>query len=164
MSKTFRKFLVILLVLTVTMAFSGMSAFADGEEPVAENEQIELKITNNFNMFKPTAATLVKDTDGIRLEMTYASTSYDKAYVGTAKEAVLTADEAKLCIKGEDGKYIIPVEKTDEVFYVAFHSVKNEGWYDRTFLINTSEKTLTTDNPGNHIVPDNYGNDWGDEP
>ena len=46
MSKTFRKFLVILLVLTVTMAFSGMSAFADGSESSSELPDGEYKLVD----------------------------------------------------------------------------------------------------------------------
>lgn len=127
-----------------------------------ENECIELTVDNKYNMFKPTVASLVTSAEGKFLELTYASTSYDKAYAGAAKEAVITADPAKLSER-EGEKYLIPVASTEEEFKVAFHSVKNKGWYDRIFKIDLNEKTLTTDTTGGAIVPDTYASDWDEE-
>ncbi len=126
-------------------------------------EAVELTVENKYNMFKPTAASLITKDEGMFLEVTYTSASYDKAYVGTAKEAVLVADPAKTAEKDANGKYLIPVEKTDEEFNVAFHSVNKEGWYDRIFKIDTTEKKLITDTTGGAIVPDDYGNEWDEE-
>ena len=125
--------------------------------------RVELTVDNKYRMFLPTAATLITSDEGQFLELTYSSTSYDKSYAGNGKEAVVVADPAKLSERDADGKYLIPVEVIGEEFIVAFHSVKNEGWYDRIFKIDLDEKTLTTDTTGGAMVPDTYGNEWDEE-
>ena len=128
-----------------------------------ENKLDELTVDNKYRMFKPTAATLITSAEGQFIELTYASTSYDKAYVGTAKEAVVVGDPAKLAERSTEGKYLIPVTVLGEEFKVAFHSVNNEGWYDRIFTIDLNEKKLTTDTTGGAMVPDTYGGAWDEE-
>ena len=123
----------------------------------------ELSVDNKYRMFKPTAATLITSAEGQFIELTYTSTSYDKAYVGTAKEAVVVGDPAKLAERSTEGKYLIPVTVLGEEFKVAFHSVNNEGWYDRIFTIDLNEKKLTTDTTGGAMVPDTYGSEWDEE-
>ncbi len=148
------------VVRTVTIDKLAKTIVIDGT-PLTKTT--ELTVENKFNMFKPSRAILITENDNMYIELTYSSTSYDKSYAGTAKEAVLISDENKLSERSEDGTYIIPVEKTDEEFAVAFHSVKNKGWYDRTFKIDTAENKLITDSPGGAIVPDDYGSDWDED-
>ena len=157
MKTTLRKLMVIMLILTVTMAFSGIAAFADDG-----TSETVLEVQNNYSMFQPKAASLIEQ-DGVKtLVLTYSSTSYDKAYAGTALDAVLIADESRLSLKTND-KFYIPVDVTNVEFPVAFHSVKNEGWYDRIFYIDTENNKLITDTTGGAIVPDNYGDGWDEE-
>ena len=150
MERIGKTLLVVMMALGMVMSM-GASVFAEGEE-------VELTVTYE-GMFKPTAAKVVGTGEDTKLLLTYASESYDKLYFGTALQAVLDADEAKLCAKSDDGVYTIPIGTTTGQFYVAAHSVKNKGWYDRTFNLDLENKTLHTATTGGAMVPDDYSED-----
>ena len=149
MKRSYSLLLILAMALAMVMSMAA-SVFAD---------DTELTVDNKYNMFKPTTAVLKDDNT---LLLTYASESYDKAYVGTAEHAVLIADPAKTA-KRTDGVYALPLDTIEGELSIAFHSVKNKGWYDRTFKIDTDAKTLTTDTPGTPIVPDDAASEWDEE-
>ena len=124
MSKTIRKFLVILLVLTVTMAFSGMSAFAyeatddDGDRSKASEGTMGV-VYSSIGMFRTDDAStsVTLDEDGteatVVVKTTYnKSCNYDRLalteYNWTSEqreEAIAALNEIALTADniGEDG-------------------------------------------------------------
>ena len=149
MKRSYSLLLILAMALAMVMSMAA-SVFAD---------DTALEVKNKYNMFKPTTAVLKDDNT---LLLTYESASYDKAYVGTAAQAVLVADKAKT-VERTEGVYALPLDTIEGEFPVAFHSVKNKGWYDRIFKIDTDAKTLTTDTPGTPIVPDDLASDWDED-
>ena len=121
----------------------------------------ELAVTNNVSMFKVDAARL--DTVGgpnsnnyaADLVLTMGSTSYGKAYVGTAGEAHKADSPAVL---GEDNTFRLSVKWVetfgqpetlknllDEPFIVSFHSTKKDAWYERKLTVSEAEGTIVFD-------------------
>jgi len=96
MKRSYSLLLILAMALAMVMSMS-VAVFAD---------DTALEVKNEYNMFRPTAAVLKDDNT---LLLTYASTSYDKAYVGTAAQAVLVADEAKTAER-TDGVYALPLD------------------------------------------------------
>ena len=121
----------------------------------------ELAITNNVKMFKVSGASLHtvggpnSNNYAADLVLIMGSTSFDKAYVGTAEEAGAAAETVALA---EGNVFTLPVkwEETPgdpetlttwigEPTVLAFHSVKNDAWYERQLTIDDAAGTLTID-------------------
>ncbi|MBQ4253809.1 MAG: sirohydrochlorin cobaltochelatase, partial [Erysipelotrichaceae bacterium] len=115
MSKTFRKFLVMLLVLTVTLAFSGMSAFAytalddDGARDKADEESMHVVYsTAGMLRFQDEGTTATLSEDGKTVDVvatSKASKSWGKLTKLAFIEQEATAeekDEAAKAIKFDD--------------------------------------------------------------
>ena len=121
----------------------------------------ELEVENNVRMFKVNAAELLTvggpNSNGYSstLILTMGSTSFDKAFVGTAEEAAAAAETIAI---GEDLKAEIKVmwintigdpssieSLIGEQFVMSFHSVNKDLWYERLFTIKEDEGKLIID-------------------
>lgn len=124
-------------------------------------ETFDLTVTNNVKMF------LVKEADltivggphsngyQITSDITMGSTSFDKAFIGTAAKA---EDSEETIDLSEDKKFHFTVENIvgtgndasihsilDDPTVISFHSVKNDIWYERIFSYNKADRTLVID-------------------
>ena len=153
MKKSYSMLIVLLMAVLMTIGMSAVTFAAEGD--------MELEISREpaTLMFKPTKMVLTEDN---HLLMTYDSDSYDKMYVGTAKEAVAIADPAKTALKGEGGIYDLPLGTIDGKIAIASHSVKKEGYYNRTFEIDRDAKTCLI-NSDSSFVPDDYSEELKDD-
>ena len=107
-----------------------------------------LTVTNNVKMFSVAEAGLHtvggpnNNTYEETLKLTMGSDSFDKVYVGTKTEA--EAAETTLAIT--DRKVDIPVKgNLDKAVTVAFHSKKNDAWYERLFTVSKKDASLVID-------------------
>ncbi len=107
-----------------------------------------LTVKNNVKMFSVAEAGLHtvggpnNNTYEETLKLTMGSDSFDKAYVGTKTEA--QAAETTLAIT--DRKVDIPVKgNLDKAVTVAFHSKKNDVWYERIFTVSKKDASLVID-------------------
>ncbi len=107
-----------------------------------------LTVTNNIKMFSVAEAGLHtvggpnNNTYEETLKLTMGSDSFDKVYVGTKTEA--EAAETTLAIT--DRKVDIPVKgNLDKAVTVAFHSKKNDAWYERLFTVSKKDASLVID-------------------
>ena len=107
-----------------------------------------LTVKNNVKMFSVAEAGLHtvggpnNNTYEETLKLTMGSDSFDKVYVGTKTEA--EAAETTLAIT--DRKVDIPVKgNLDKAVTVAFHSKRNDAWYERIFTVSKKDASLVID-------------------
>lgn len=127
------------------------------EEP-AEEEAIELAITNNTGMFKATTAYLYPDSH--KLVITLSGKGYHNLFLGTYADAVANGDAIENWIAGDDstGSWQFTIPLTEGVTYYPIVAVSNSyyekylkgtnpisrAFYPRQFEIDYEAKTLVT--------------------
>ncbi len=123
-----------------------------------------LDITNNVKMFSVDSA-LISTVGGPNsnnykalLLLSMGSTSFDKAFVGTAAAAAAANETIAI---SDSNCFEIPVKWVETVgqpetlhnllgdaFVVSFHSVSKDVWYERTFAVNEVAATLVITSNG----------------
>jgi len=121
----------------------------------------DLEMTNNVSMFSVSGGKLHtvggpnSNNYAADLILTMKSTSFDKAYVGRAKEI---GESTETIAVNEDNAFVMPIKWVEsfgqpetmksligEPFIVSFHSVRNDAWYERQFTIDEENGTLVID-------------------
>lgn len=119
---------------------------------------IDLTVTNNVKMFNVAAAALhtiggpISNNYQEILQLTMGSDSFDQLYVGTAAEAAaaestiaITSRKADVVVKANTMGGSTAVDYLDKATTLAFHSAKNEKWYERVFTVSKTGKTVVVD-------------------
>ena len=127
----------------------------------AQEDRIELTITNNTGMFKADAAYLETKNGKTELVMALSSTGYQYLFLGTYEEASAVGYDTSAWIKfftDENGKYAfrIPLEEgktyyplvaISQSFLELYLQKKNSlerAFYPRQFVVDIQAKTLMT--------------------
>ncbi|MBQ9890498.1 MAG: cadherin-like beta sandwich domain-containing protein [Firmicutes bacterium] len=124
----------------------------------------ELAVTNNVRMFKvePKASLTTiggPNSNGYKSEFTLnmSNATFDKAFIGSAKDAAAEGAEVIEFVPTEDSKgsftFVVRSIKTPgdpsttesllgKQFTISFHSVSKNEWYERVFLIDEEAATV----------------------
>lgn len=124
------------------------------------NHAKDLSVSNNVKMFKIDAASLETtggpNSNGYKevLHLTMGSDSFDKIFVGDAQDAAkaesniaITDRKADITVKENVKGGETTVDYLDKSFVLSFHSVKNDSWYERVFLVSKTDGTLAVTTP-----------------
>ena len=126
---------------TIPVTIDKMAKTIEIGEKLAEPTALE--IVNNVKMFKPTAAEI--SADGESLVVTMGSTAFDKVFVGAANEA---ADASAIALSAEN-TFTFAMSAFEAAangaVNAAFHSAKQDKWYNRLMTLDAQAKTLTFD-------------------
>lgn len=139
----------ILILLVVFMALSPLS-FAAAEEdasptPIHHSQLVEgtydITVTSSSSMFNIVKAQLIVEEEGMYCIMTLSGKGYEKLYMGTEAEALLSSEaEQAYFIEDGDGMYTykVPVEVLDAEVFCSAWSFKKEKWYERTVVFEST--------------------------
>lgn len=100
--------------------------------------------TSTGTMFKVVAAALTNDNGTMTAKITLSGTGYDYLYLGTAEEAAKDQAGWIKYTTNAEGQYVfeIPVAALDQEILLVAHSVKNDTWYERGIIFESSTMKL----------------------
>lgn len=127
------------------------------------HETIDLVLTNNVKMFKPSSATMTTsggpNSNGytVTVDLTMENTSFSKVYFGEKEEAETAGDKVIDLSAGNIFKGITVEEITkpgdtssivsslDQKKIISFYSTSKQIWYERFVTISKKNKTIVFD-------------------
>ena len=119
----------------------------------------DIKVINNVKMFKPESAKLTtvggpnSNDYATTLDLLMGSDAFDKAFIG-AKDEAAAASDGVIAVDGRTfsfklrwiktaGQPDTTVDLMKDPITISFHSVKNDAWYERVFVVSESKGTVT---------------------
>lgn len=107
-----------------------------------------IDVTSNATMFKVIACELEVVDGKITATVTLSGTGYDYMYAGTAADAAKASASDLIKYETDDnGKYTFTfeIDSLDKEIEVAAQSAKNDKWFDRTLVFDSSTLRLVTE-------------------
>ncbi len=132
------------VIITIVGSVFSPSAFAEGSEETAPvyaedlNDGVyDIEVDSSSSMFRIIDCKLNVQGDEMTAIMTLSGVGYEKLFMGTSDEALMSGDESYIYFEeNPEGKYTYTVEiealnvETD----CAAWSFKKEKWYDRVLV------------------------------
>ena len=101
----------------------------------------DVEVLSSSSMFKVAACQLTVENGAMSADLTIASDSYLKLFLGTGAEAVGASEEECISFELDEAGnqvYTVPVEALDKGIDCAAWSRRREKWYDRILVFSAS--------------------------